>query len=166
MFLGHIGLALGAKGVRTGSPLWVFIGASIAPDLIAGPLAMAGFSSDLYTHSIPAMIVYGFIAFVAYYSASKDWIGAAWVGGVAASHVIADFVTSRIMTFPGLPVWGFGLYHLPWVDCALESGIIVGGWWLYRKTIPWNRRNSPIAWLIVGSLVFLEVTVAALHLIR
>ena len=165
MYLGHLGLALGVKGARPVAPLWILFLATLAPDLTAPALAAAGLSSDLYSHSVPAMLVYGAVAFGAYLLAFKNRTTAVWVGGLACSHVVVDYITSRIMTFPGLPPWGLHLYAHPWADAGLEAAVIALGWALYRRSVPPGRRNSLAAWSIPALLISLEVAVAAAHLI-
>ena len=164
MFLGHYGVALGAKGARNELPLGLLLLAAAAPDIVDPVLTAMRVHADVYTHSLPAMAAYAVMFGVVARALGFGWPTAAWLAGVAASHVLTDYLTSRIMTWPGGPLLGLHLYARPWADFALEAGVILAGWLIYRRALAPQRRNSIVSFSIPVVLIGLEAAVAAGHL--
>ena len=164
MFLGHYGLALGAKGARAELPLGMLMLAAVAPDLADPLLTAVRVQADAYTHSLPAMAVYA-VSFGTFARVlGLGWRSSAWLAGVAASHVLTDYLTSRIMTWPGAPLFGLHLYAHPWADFTLEAGVLLAGWLIYRRVLVPARRNSLVSLSIPVVLIGLEAAVAVGHL--
>lgn len=154
MYMGHLGIALGARAVRPSLPLWSFVGASLLPDLANAiwNLTPIGDRQDLLSHSIPAVLVLAGVTWLTNGLARKDWRGGALLATVVLSHPIADYITSREAAWPGGPIIGAHLYlHHRW-DFVVEGIVIVVGWALYQRSLLTTER---LAWPLCGMLAFL-----------
>ena len=156
MFMGHLGIALGSKGARKNISLLLLCLVAVGPDLIDFTLEGAGRAQGggLWTHSIAAMLCYGFGLFVIYSLATRDYKSALLVGGVAASHVLVDLITSHMVLWRGGSPHGLHLYMHRWTDLVLESLVVLAGWTWYIQTLPEKRRIS------LGSIAILLVLLA------
>nr|MDQ3082163.1 hypothetical protein [Gemmatimonadota bacterium] len=111
MYAGHIGIALGAKGIRGSIPLWVLVLATQLPDWSDAGLCLAGVRTaipGIYTHSFPAVAVLAALASLFYYALSRDSAGLWIVGAAVVAHALADYVTGLKPTWPGGPMIGMG----------------------------------------------------------
>ncbi len=163
MYAGHIGIALGAKGLRDAVPLWALVFAAQLPDWADAGLCLAGIRTSvpgIYSHSLPAIAALAVLAALVYYSVVRDGGGVAIVGCVVVTHMVADYVTGHKPLWPGGPVIGLGLYSHPWADFLLESFVIYGGWLLYRQSLPNPRRRALAVNLILPALVLFQLAAA------
>lgn len=155
MYMGHVGIALGARGARPTVPLWMLICAALLPDLANAfwNLTPLGDPGDLFSHSVPAVLVLSVIVCVLYGLARGDWRGGALLGALVLSHLLADYITSRERIWPGGPVIGAHLYiHHRW-DLAVEGVTIIAGWVLYRKSVVTPARAAWALYSILGVLL-------------
>jgi hypothetical protein len=174
MYTGHVGIALAAMGVRHRVPLWALIFAAQGCDWvdafwwIAGHddpgstrrLAFDGWTAQMASHSVPAVLVITIVCYLLYYATMRDGRGAALLGAVALSHVPVDYVTSVKPTWPGGPRIGLGLYAYPAVDFVIELLIVVAGWLLYRRSLrACCRSTAPAMWVMLGTLVVLQAII-------
>ena len=159
MYLGHVGIALGAKGLRADVPLLVLLVAAYSPDWIDSGLCVAGAYDPrgMVSHSLPAVAVIGAIVLTTYRLTRRDMISAAVVVGVVVSHMMLDWITGYKPTWPGGPMIGFMLYDHPVADLILESGLILSGALLYRRSLP--ARSKP--WIDVAAMVGVLVCMQA-----
>ena len=100
----------------------------------------------------PIIQVRGSVAAVlalASYLVTWDRGVAALCGSVAVSHLRADYVTGLKPTWPGGPTIGLDLYSRPLGDLAVETGVLVFGWLLYRRSLPPESRSSRLAWTLL-----------------
>lgn len=165
MYLGHVGIALAAKGVRRDLALLVLLVATYAPDWVdAGLCVMGAYDRNgMFSHSFPAVALLGVIAVAAYHLHTRDLVGSLIVAGVVLSHTLLDLITGYKPTWPGGPMIGFGLYRHPVADLVVESVVIVIGVVLYRRTLP--PRSRP--WIDVAiMLVALLAMQTAITMIR
>jgi membrane-bound metal-dependent hydrolase YbcI (DUF457 family) len=154
MYMGHLGIALGARSARPSVPLWLLICAALLPDLANAVwnLTPIGDRNDLLSHSIPAVLVLAAVAWLVNGIARRDWRGGALLAALVISHLIADYITSREAVWVGGPVIGAHLYiHHRW-DMVLEGAVIIAGWALYRKSLLATER---VAWPLYTMLVVL-----------
>jgi len=165
MYAGHLGIALGAKGLRASIPLWVLVVAAQLPDWADAGFCIAGVRSavpGMYTHSFAAVAVLSGLAAAMYFGTSRDRIGAATVGAVVLTHVLGDYITGIKPTWAGGPLIGLGIYDNPPVDFVVEAIVILAGWFIYRKSIAEPRRNSlPVNLIPVALLLFQLAAVIA-----
>jgi len=166
MYVGHLGFALGAKGMRRTVPLWLLVLATQACDwgdallLVVAP-HLRDRASEMWTHSIPAVLVLALAFGLAYLLVKRDAAGAALLGGVVISHVLADYLTGLKPTWPGGPMIGLGLYGHPRWDVAIEALVIVVGWLVYMRVVPRERTSLRAAWVMLGTLVVLQILAGA-----
>ncbi len=168
MYAGHIGIALGAKGIRDSIPLWVLVLATQLPDWTDAGLCVAGVRTaipGIYTHSFPAVAVLAAVASLFYYAMSRDSAGPWIVGAVVVTHALADYVTGLKPTWPGGPMIGMRLYSYPLIDFVVETLVIGAGWWSYRRTFSDSRRNTwPVNLMPVALVIFQLAAVIAFSL--
>jgi hypothetical protein len=165
MFGGHVGIALGAKGIRSTIPLWLLLLATQIPDWTDAAVCTAGLSpgvsfgvssspSEMLSHSFPAIGVLAAVMALLYYAASRDGRASVLIAAVVVSHAFADFLTGLKPTWPGGPRIGLQLYQQPAIDFVVEAAVIVIGWIIYRKSLAPERRNSsPVIAMLVAILL-------------
>lgn len=160
MYAGHIGLALGAKGIRASIPLWVLVLATQLPDWADAGLCLAGVRTavpGIYTHSLPAVATLAGVLSALYYAVSRDRAGAGIVGIVVVTHMLGDYFTGSKPTWPGGPMIGMRLYSYPYIDFVAEALVIGGGWLLYRRTFHESRRSTWPVNLMPAALVLFQL---------
>lgn len=161
MYTGHLGIALAAKGTRSGVSLWLLGVAALAPDLIDFSLQAMGYpDGGLWTHSLPASLGFGLVFLLLGLAISHNLASGLVVGVVALSHVLLDLMTSRIRLWPGGPTAGLHWYRRPMVDFAIEAALVIGGWLLYGRSLPRTRRFSPAALAMLLVLLVLQAYMA------
>ncbi|MEP6509638.1 MAG: hypothetical protein ABJC63_15535 [Gemmatimonadales bacterium] len=160
MYGGHVGVALGAKGMRSALPLWVLIVASQLPDWADATQCLAGVTSatpGMFSHSLPAIGVLTLAGVLAYLASTRDATGAAFVAAVVISHALGDYVTGLKPTWNGGPMIGLRLYRHPEIDFVVEAIVIVAGWLIYRASFPPAKRSSRDMVSIVGVLLAIQL---------
>src|SRR5215210_2529315 len=142
MYIGHVGVALGAKRLRPGIALLVLLVATYAPDWVDAGLCVAGvFNPDgVLSHSIPAVAALALSGFALYGIKTRDWNAAAVVAAVIVSHMLLDWITGNKPTWPGGTMIGLKVYERPVVDFFLEGAVITVGAVLYGRTLPPRQR--------------------------
>lgn len=156
-------VALGARGLRENLPVWVLVVAAYAVDLVeitAGILGVAPEEPVVTSVVVTAGLALGFGALHRIPNPA-DRVGAWVVGLVALSHVALDWVDDRAALWPGGPVGGLELRERPGVEFAVEAAMVTIGWWLWRGSLPEERRRSIVAWGVPIALVAAQ---AAFHL--
>ena len=159
MYTGHLGLALGAKGLKGDAPLWMLVFAAQACDwvqAVACVVAPAG-ESAMWSHSVPAVLVLALALTLAAYARTRGVGVALLIGAVTLSHALADYVTGWKPTWPGGPMIGLDLYDVPAADLVLEAAVVAVGWILYRRTLAPEARRSRRAWALLGLLVGIQL---------
>lgn len=160
MYAGHLGFALGAYSFRKTIPLWLLLIAAQLPDwLDAGACVINVDRGPLgvYTHGVVVVSACAVGLGSAYFVAIGDMLGAFIVGVTVASHYGLDYLTGVKPTWLGGPVIGLGLYDRPIVDVAMEGATILVGWLLYRRSVPLERRNDRMVYMVLGSLLAFQV---------
>ena len=159
MYAGHIGVALGAHGIRKAIPLWLLIIASQLPDWADAGLCLVNIRPavpGLYSHSFPAVAILALIAALVYCMMLRDPAGMFIVATVVVSHALLDFLTGTKPTWIGGPVVGLGLYRHPVIDFAIEAMVLIAGWLIYRRSLPEDRRTSPPVLTLLGALLAIQ----------
>jgi hypothetical protein len=167
MYIGHVGAALAGKRVRKSIGLLVLLVATYTPDWVDGGLCLAGaFSSqEMLSHSIPAVLLFAVVGFVAYAAATRDWTGALVVAAVILSHLLLDWITGYKPTWPGGPMIGLELYDHPLADFVAEGIVIFAGAMLYARTLPARRRPWVDVSIMLGVLLALQLSIDIAHLL-
>lgn len=165
MYAGHIGIALAAKRAWPLVPLWMLVIASELPDWTDAALCIAGVRTPVYgmmSHSIPAVFVIGVTAAtlaVLFDRPHPVAVRDAFVAvlTMVVLHTVADWTTGLKPTWPGGPMIGLELYRWPIADFILEAVVIVIGWRAYRATLPSGPRAKRSSFLLLGSLLMLQL---------
>ena len=160
MYAGHVGVALGAHGIRRAIPLWFLIIASQLPDWADAGFCLAGIRPlplGILSHSIPAVASLALVAALVYAFRWRDPAGVLLVIAVVVSHAAGDYLTGIKPTWPGGPVIGLHLYRRPMLDLVFESAVIVGGWATYRRSLPAERQSSRPMFTLLGALLAIQI---------
>ena len=157
MYVGHLGIALGGKGLRRDAPLWLLVLATQGPDWVQVVACSTGTSAHaMWSHSIPAVLVLAAAMALASYTVTRDGGVSGLAAAVTLSHVLVDYVTGIKPTWPGGPMVGLHLYAHPGWDFLLETGMIAAGWWVYRGTLAPELRSSPLARALLVVLIITQ----------
>lgn len=157
MFLGHYGLALGAKKLAPKVSLGTLVFASLLIDLVWPILLLIGkeevvispgitvvtpldFTNYPLSHSLLAVGIWALLLGVVYLIWKRSGASALLVGGLVVSHWLLDFLVHR----PDLPLfpndgsrYGLGLWNSLVATLVLEFGIFFIGLFIY-----WNSTHS------------------------
>jgi len=159
VYAGHVGVALGAHGIRKAIPLWFLIIASQLPDWADAGWCLADVRTSpigILSHSIPAVSVLAIIAAIFYVVWLRDPAGMLLVFLFVLSHAAGDYVTGIKPTWGGGPTIGLMLYRKPVIDFVIESAVIVAGWSLYRRSLPVDRRSTGPVFTMLGTLLVIQ----------
>lgn len=182
MFIGHFGLAFGAKRAAPAASLGTLFAACQFADLLWPTLVLLGhervevqagatkftpldFISYPYSHSLVALCVWGAAFGVTYFVVRRSRISAAvTVGLLVISHWVLDYLTHR----PDLPLTpngperlGLGLWNSVPGTLAVELTIFGAGLMLYlRETERRDRVGSAGLWTLVAFLLIAYVASA------
>lgn len=174
MFIGHYGVALGAKRAAPRTSLGTLILAAQFADelwpilLLLGvervrivPGLMAANSLDFVdypiTHSLLMSVVWAALFGLVYFAIRRYRTGAWIVGAAVLSHWFFDLVVHR----PDLPLWpgsstrvGLGLWNSVPITMILEFGIFLTGLAIYlRSTRARDRIGSWGLWSMAAVLI-------------
>lgn len=165
MYIGHVGVALGAKRVRPSIGLLVLLVSTYAPDWVDGGLCLAGAynPSGALSHSIPVVALMALLSFALYAIRTRDWTGALVVGAVIVSHMLLDWITGYKLTWPGGTMIGLRLYDRPVLDFIAEGVVIVVGAGLWAQTLPPRKRSWINVAVLLGALLALQLGVDVAH---
>jgi membrane-bound metal-dependent hydrolase YbcI (DUF457 family) len=160
VYAGHIGVALGAKGVSPRQSLALLIFATQLPDWIDGTLCVVDCRFgpyEMYSHSFPAIAIVALLIGGLYFLFTRNRPGAAMMGAMVVSHALTDYITGDKPTWPGGPRLGLQIYSHPVLDFAVEAAVVLAGWLIYRKSLTEEQRSKPPVWAILLALLALQV---------
>lgn len=175
MFIGHFGLAFGAKRAAPAASLGTLFAACQFADLLWPTLVLLGyerveilpgatrvtpldFVSYPYSHSLLALGAWAAIGGLVYYAIRRARISAAiTVALLVVSHWLLDYASHRPdmpLTLGGAERVGLGLWNSVPGTLAVELAIFAAGVLLYlRETTPRDRIGSVGLWSLVIFLV-------------
>jgi hypothetical protein len=179
MFVGHYGVAFGAKPVAPAVPLWVYFIAVQWLDVVWSVLVLLGVEKlhivpgfteanpyDLYympyTHGLPGAIVLSVAlgAVVAIFVAQQRGRAFLIVSAAAFSHWILDLIVHT----PDLPLYdnsdkvGFGLWRHVAISFPLEIAVLLAGTWYFARCLtPANQRGHWALRIFTVALIALQV---------
>ena len=161
MYIGHVGVAFAAKRVRRSIGLAVLLVATYTPDWVDAGLCLAGTYNPhgILSHSIPSVLAFAVVGFLAYAIVTDDWKGALVIAAVIISHMLLDWITGHKPTWPGGPLIGLQLYDRPIADFFVEGAVILIGALLYRPTLPPQRRQWFDVSIMLGALLFMQLVI-------
>jgi hypothetical protein len=171
MFVGHFGIALGAKKYAPGVSLGMLFLACQLADLLWPSLVQLGietfeiepgdtvltplhFTHYPYSHSLLALLAWGLLLAGIYSLLRGGGKKAAGViAAVVVSHWLLDFLTHRAdmpITLDDTIRVGLGLWNYPWLAVPLELSLFALGTWIYlRHTRALDRVGSYGLWALV-----------------
>ncbi len=178
MFLGHYGLALGAKTLALRVSLGTLVLAAQFVDevwptlLLSGvehvrvvPGLMAASPLDFHdypiTHSLLMGVIWSLLVGGIYLLVQRDRRGALVVGALVLSHWGLDFIVHRpdLPLWPGGPLVGLGLWRSQALTLLLELTTFGGGIALYvRKTRALDRIGEIALWALITCLGILYMS--------
>ena len=174
MFIGHFGVAFGAKRLAPTVSLGMLIFAVEFPDLIWPIFLLLGLEHlriapgitkvspfDFYdypiSHSLVAVLVWSILIGGVQFVLRRDRFATIMVGIAVLSHWVLDFVTHR----PDLPLWpagpkvGAGIWDSWSASIVTESFVFAAGLLIYRHQ---TRGRDRIGEYAFGSLaIFLAL---------
>lgn len=179
MFVGHYGVAFGARPATPLVPLWVYFIAVQWLDVVWSILVLLGVEKlhivpgfteanpyDLYympyTHGLPGAIILSllFAAVVAAFVPRRRAAVFLTIAAAAFSHWILDL----IVHVPDLALYdnsdkvGFGLWRHVAISFPLEIIVLVAGAWIFARALPPASRRGHIALRsFVALLVLVQV---------
>lgn len=175
MFIGHFGLAFGAKKAAPAASLGTLFAACQFADLLWPTLVLLGyervevrpgvtrmtpldFVSYPYSHSLLALCVWGVAFGAIYYAIRRRRISAAvTVALLIVSHWGLDYLTHRPdlpLTLTGADRVGLGLWNSVPGTLAVELTIFAAGIGLYvHETAPRDRIGSGGLWTLVNFML-------------
>lgn len=163
MYLGHVGIALGAKGVRREASFLVLLLATYAPDWIDAGLCVVGAYDPrgMLSHSFPAIALLAAVVLTTFGAMKRDIVSGFVVSAVVLSHMILDWITGYKPTWPGGPMIGLRLYSQPAANLVLEVVAILIGVLLYRRSLP--LRAKP--WIDLAAMAGILIAMQAILII-
>jgi hypothetical protein len=182
MFVGHFGLAFGARKAAPAVSLAALFAAGQLADLLWPTLVLLGyervdiepgatrftplnFVSYPYSHSLLALCVWG-VAFGAIYAAFRRVRVSAFmtIALLVVSHWLLDYVTHRPdmpITIGGADRVGLGLWNSIPGTLVVELGMFAIGVGLYlRATAPRDRIGSFGLWALVAFMLIVYIAAA------
>ena len=178
MFIGHFAVAFAAKKVTPKASLGTLVIAAAFLDvvwpvlvllgierfrIVPGFTAMNPFDFVYYpwSHSLLMTAVWALLFALVYLAASRDRVGAVWVGLVVASHWLLDFLSHR----PDMPLYpggnaklGLGLWQSIPATFAVEGLMFAFGIAIYMRATRRRDRTGTVAWwAMVGLLLALYI---------
>ncbi|HEY2848299.1 MAG TPA: hypothetical protein VGI97_00350 [Gemmatimonadaceae bacterium] len=141
MMVGHFGIAYGVRSldkrqVDARVPLLWLLAAAVAPDLVDAIYALDKYCNPdgVLSHSIPAVMILAVLFGVGAYLHTRSVTTALFVTGMVMLHLPPDYITGLKALWAGGPVIGLYIYRWPWLDALVEIPVIIGGWWMLRRT--------------------------------
>jgi hypothetical protein len=175
MFIGHFGLAFGAKRAARSVSLGTLFAACQLADLLWPTLVLLGyervdvqpgatamtplnFVSYPYSHSLAALCAWGAIFGASYYALRRARLSAVMtIALLVVSHWVLDYATHRPdmpLTPGGSARLGLGLWNSVPGTLAIEGAIFAAGLALYASaTAARDRIGSVGLWSLAGFMV-------------
>jgi hypothetical protein len=172
MFLGHFGLAFAAKKAPPKASLGTLVFAAQFPDLlwpillllgiehvriVPGLLAASPFDFTSYpiSHSLAAQLGWGTLLGLVYFAIKRDGRSALFVGALAPTHWLLDFIAHRpdMPIYPGGAKYGLGMWRSVPLTICVEYVLFAAGIALYIHTTRAKDTtgNLPL-WSLIGLL--------------
>ena len=180
MFIGHLALGFAAKRITPRVSLAMLLLASQWADSIWPLFVMLGveqvrvdpgntaftpfdFVSYPYSHSLAALVIWGFLVGGAYRGIAGGRRSVAVLSALVISHWVLDFVTHRpdMPLYPGSAKYGMGLWNSVPLTLLVEFGMFAVGLFLYERAT--RARDAVGRWgllALVGTVVLVYVASA------
>lgn len=177
MFVGHFGVGLAAKAVAPRVSLGSLFLAAQLIDLLWPTLLLLGvervriapgitavtpldFEHYPFTHSLAAVLLWGFLFGLAYLGLKRYPRGAIVLGALVVSHWLLDLVVHRpdLPLYPGSAKVGLGLWDSVAGTLVVELAVFGLGAALYlRATRSRDRTGAWALWSFLGFLLLIHL---------
>jgi hypothetical protein len=177
VFIGHFGAGLAAKALATRVSLGSLFLAAQLIDLLWPTLLLLGlervriapgitavtpldFEHYPFTHSLAAVLLWGFLFGLAYLGLKRYPRGAIVLGALVVSHWLLDLVVHRpdLPLYPGSAKVGLGLWDSVAGTLIVELAVFGLGAALYLKTTRSKDRIGAWAlWSLLGFLLLVHL---------
>jgi hypothetical protein len=177
VFIGHFGVGLAAKALATRVSLGSLFLAAQLIDLLWPTLLLLGlervriapgitavtpldFEHYPFTHSLAAVLLWGFLFGLAYLGLKRYPRGAIVLGALVVSHWLLDLVVHRpdLPLYPGSAKVGLGLWDSVAGTLIVELAVFGLGAALYLKTTRSKDRIGAWAlWSLLGFLLLVHL---------
>jgi hypothetical protein len=154
VYTGHVGLALGVRGLRQDVPLWALVLVAQGADWVEIILTPLG-NRELvlvWSHAFPWVAISGAVAGALIWTWTRSRGAAITVCLLYLSHPLADYLTGFKVLWAGGPHVGLILIERPGLDFAIEAAICAAGWGLYLRSLAHPRLRAaaflPIVFLL------------------
>jgi hypothetical protein len=157
--IGHLSTAYVARAKWPRAEMVALLVASILPDLADFVLPRGNLcrvACEMYTHAFPAVVVLAIAASALAWAIWHRRATALLVGALVCLHVLFDLPTGFKPFWYGGPSVGLGLYRYHALDFLVESGMMLTGWIILRRSADPPRWAVHYATLI--TLVGLQAT--------
>ena len=155
MITGHFAIAGavagGSRARMTTFAFLALLAASLGPDIVDVGYSVTGICSPygLYSHTVHAVVLEAaLVGGVVFLTTGSRGMTALFVA-VVLLHMPADYITGAKLLLPGGEFVGLNLYSVPLYDFVLETLVLVGGWWLLRRSERGPRWASSMSVLLV-----------------
>jgi len=163
MMVGHFGIAYGVRALDTRevdarAPLLWLLAAAVAPDLLDAMFALRKYCNPdgVMSHSLPAVGILATLFGVGAFLHTRNVTTAFVVAGMVMLHLPPDYLTGRKGLWPGGPVIGLYIYRWSWLDLLVEVPVIIGGWWMLRRTH--FKPRLAVSGLALGAMLAVQVS--------
>jgi len=175
MFIGHFGVAFGAKKVTPALSLGLLFIAVQFLDLLWPTLILLhiehaaivpgitkmspiDFTDYPISHSLLMSVIWGILFGAIFWLVKKDFRSALILGLCVVSHWVLDIIVHRpdLPLYPGnSPKLGFGLWNYPVIEPVIEILIFLAGLILYLKTtVSKNAIGKYGLWVLIAFIIF------------
>lgn len=154
MYMGHIGIGLGARRISSAAPLWIYLVAALMPDFVVsvGGAIGVGAWANTYAHMLIGVFVEALFMALVCWLVCRSRIATLITALLVVSHLAADLITSYMPLWNRGPYLGLSLYNHHVGDFVLESAVILAGIFFYRKSLESSQRHT---WVLVAMFVVL-----------
>lgn len=157
MYVGHIGIGLGARRISSAAPLWIYLVAALMPDFVdsvGGVIGLGGWANS-YSHMLIGVFVEAVVIALICWLVCRNRVATLIAALLVVSHLAVDLITSYIPLWSGGPRMGLSLYNHHLGDFFQESAVVLAGILIYRNSLePRQRRTWVLAIMLVSLLSF------------
>lgn len=185
MFIGHFAAGAALKGADNRVPLWALLAGVQFVDIFAMIFVLLGIermdvvpgftaTNDLdmfmpYTHSLILTPVWAALGAGLYklYDKNADRKALLVIAAAVACHWPLDL----LVHVPDMPIFfsqdltvGFGLWNMPLLTIAIETGILIAAFVIYRNTAMQQVSSLPLFIVLFALMAFFAVHALFMHI--
>ena len=143
MYMGHLGIGLGARRLSHSLPLWALLLATILPDASD---ALSGFTPWVgwwveFSHTILGVASLATFMGLVGGAISRHFVASVLAGLLVVSHLLADFITSRIRPGGAGPRLAWVYIITAWLILPSSRPSYWSDSFFYRQSLHETRRR-------------------------